>query len=284
MTIHHALRKNTTFAQPFFPAIIFPFAPNSNNGLDLPVNLRDHEMCGIYASVSKQGFHAPSDVLKELLCNRGPDHVGEAQARIDLEDGASSWISLMSTVLALRGGHVTAQPFIDVSSNSALCWNGEAWKIGLDSVTGNDGQAVFDMLIKASSDHAATSDSTTAILGVLQNISGPFAFVYLDKYHNQLYFGRDRLGRRSLLHKTDGHTNLQLSSIADTVSGPWMEIEADAVHRISFNEPTTSSESVSGSNHEPPQTPFFAMHKHMWASEESEASVSPPLNVFKTAP
>lgn len=244
------------------------------------MKLQHYEMCGIYASVSTRSFHAPSDALKQLLCNRGPDHVGEAQARIEVENGSPCWVSLMSTVLALRGGHVTAQPFLDFFNNSALCWNGEAWKIGPDAVSGNDGQAIFDMLIKASSDFTATPDSTAAILRVLQSISGPFAFVYLDKYHNQLYFGRDRLGRRSLLHKTDGHANLQFSSIADTVTGPWVEVEADAVYRMSFNEPTAPKH-VNDSNHELPQTPFAAIHKHIWATEGTGTSVGPPSNAFK---
>src|SRR4051794_31814609 len=108
-------------------------------------------MCGIHAAISRTGFQAPKEDLKRLLCNRGPDHTGDQLARIDAQDGTSYWITLMSTVLALRGGHVTAQPFLDASSGSALCWNGEAWKIGPDPVIGNDGQAVFNLLIQASS-------------------------------------------------------------------------------------------------------------------------------------
>ncbi|KUJ20327.1 uncharacterized protein LY89DRAFT_440735 [Mollisia scopiformis] len=238
-------------------------------------------MCGIYASISTQIFRAPNELLKQLLCNRGPDHIGEAQARVDGKGGTSFWISLVSTVLALRGGHVTAQPFLDPSSNSALCWNGEAWKIGLDTISGNDGQAVFDLLIKASSDHVSAPDSTAAVLRVLRSISGPFAFVYLDTYHNQLFFGRDRLGRRSLLHRSDDDTNVQFSSIADTTSGPWQEVEADAVYRYSLDT-VNSREKHKTSSYDPFQASFAAIHKHVWACG-SEPCPSVTIGTFNRA-
>lgn len=193
---------------------------------------------------------------------------------MEAEESTSYWISLMSTVLSLRGGHVTAQPFVDASSNSALCWNGEAWKIGLDTVSGNDGQAVFDLLIKASADHVSASDSTAAVLHALRSISGPFAFVYLDTYHNQLYFGRDRLGRRSLLYKSDEDAELQLSSISDATSGSWLEVEVDAVCRLPLDGIIPSPEQHDKSTHELLHTDPAIIHRHMWDSEDEPYPVS----------
>jgi len=120
-------------------------------------------MCGIYASISTDGFKNPSTLAKEFLCNRGPDHIGESHTQLSLQDGKSYWISLISTVLALRGGYVTAQPFKDYHSDSLLCWNGEAWKIGTEKVTGNDGQAIFDALVRASLAQV-TSEALRALL------------------------------------------------------------------------------------------------------------------------
>jgi asparagine synthetase B (glutamine-hydrolysing) len=232
-------------------------------------------MCGIYASISTQRFQTPSNLLKELLRNRGPDHTGELLARVDgHKNGTSYWISLFSTVLGLRGGHTVAQPFVDAFNNSTLCWNGEAWKIGLNPVSGNDGQAVFDLLIKASSKQTSSVDSTAAILHVLRSISGPFAFVFLDAYHNQLYFGRDRLGRRSLLYKSDENTNIQLSSIADDISGGWLEVEADAVYRLSLDDKQNEN-----GNHEQSRIPFTTIHRHLWIDEDEPFSVSPALRI-----
>lgn len=176
----------------------------------------------------------------------------------------------MSTVLALRGGHVTAQPFLDASSGSALCWNGEAWKIGLDLVTGNDGQAVFDLLIQASSSQTLPADAVSAILKVLHSISGPFAFVFLDRTHNQMFFGRDRLGRRSLVFKNNVDLGvLELSSIPGD-NGSWEEVEADAIYQLSYGSSSSNSEDLA----EDSITAIAPVCKHPWAASEANVSVS----------
>jgi asparagine synthetase B (glutamine-hydrolysing) len=176
----------------------------------------------------------------------------------------------MSTVLALRGGHVVAQPFTDISSGSALCWNGEAWKIGSEPVAGNDGEAIFDLLLEASSAEKPVSESVRAVLKVLQSISGPFAFVFLDKLHSQIYYGRDRLGRRSLLLKDNDHaTSLELSSTAEPASGPWKEVEADAVYQLTHSDADFMSEP--GHLTIPP---LSRVKKHTWDVLDHESSVS----------
>lgn len=232
-------------------------------------------MCGIYASVSISGFRQPSEAAKQLLCNRGPDHIGELHTQLTLRHEEPLSISLISTVLALRGGHVTAQPFKDDLSGSSLCWNGEAWRLGLDPVHGNDGQAVFKALVRASFAQA-TSTSSDSIAQVLRSIAGPFAFVFLDKINHQIYFGRDRLGRRSLLRKCDGDlTSLELSSVADPDSGPWSEVEADGIYQISCAEKRSI---------EPQQNPksslisksFAPIYVHQWNDISSEVS---PVNL-----
>lgn len=193
------------------------------------------------------------------------------------KNGSSYWISAMSTVLALRGDHVTAQPFIDPSSGSVLCWNGEAWKIGSDSIEGNDGQLLFDLLMRASSTRKSTTESTVAILNILQTVSGPFAFVFVDKVHGQIYFCRDRLGRRSLLYKLDGDSaSLHLSSVADASSGAWQEVEADAIYRLSCEE-GAGWKSLSSTD-DLLSTPVAMIYKHIW--ENSEGSVRMPIQIL----
>ncbi|KAK0115269.1 hypothetical protein ONS96_013732 [Cadophora gregata f. sp. sojae] len=237
-------------------------------------------MCGIHAVISRTGFHVPSENLKHLLCNRGPDHTGDHRSRIDAHDAAPYCITLMSTVLALRGGHVTPQPFVDASSGSALCWNGEAWKIGPDPVTGNDGQAVFNLLVQASSSRTLASDSTIAILEVLRSISGPFAFVFLDKKHGQLYFGRDRLGRRSLVVKYDPDLSiLELCSISGE-NGSWEEVEAGGIYRLSCDESVLQEESQITTKDW--STKIAPTYKHNWATADSDVS-GLSLGVFNMA-
>jgi asparagine synthetase B (glutamine-hydrolysing) len=199
-------------------------------------------MCGIHASISTRGFQIPSPGLKHLLCKRGPDHVGELQAEIQ-DDGLTYYLSFTSTVLALRGGHVTAQPFIDPQSGSVLCWNGEAWKIGPETVAGNDGRKVFDALLGASTTQGIGSESTSKVVEALNSISGPFAFVFFDNIHKQLFFGRDRLGRRSLLYNSlDDSKSIEFSSTADPARGLWKEVEADAIYVLSCRKEDAGKE------------------------------------------
>jgi asparagine synthetase B (glutamine-hydrolysing) len=124
-----------------------------------------------------------------------------------------------------------------------LCWNGEAWKIGGIPVEGNDAQAILDLLFEAS---ASTAGDVQAVLDVLLSIQGPFAFVYFDKPARKVYYGRDRLGRRSLLalHSQDG-SSLALSSIADTADSRWEEVDADGVYVLDLAPEAAGTGAVS---------------------------------------
>lgn len=220
-------------------------------------------MCGIHVSISTRGTRFPSQDLKALLCNRGPDHLGEAQDQVDSQRGCKVSLSFTSTVLALRGGHVTTQPFQDSRSGSVLCWNGEAWRIGQEPVVGNDGEAIFDLLVKASTSYK-NAEATAAVLEVLKSISGPFAFVYFDKSHDQIYFGRDRLGRRSLLYCSDAHPgSIELASISDPSRGSWREVEADAIYMLSFTG-TGSTAPIPLGDDELIRESVLPMHKQLW--------------------
>ena len=230
-------------------------------------------MCGIHASISTAGFQAPSDGLKQLLLNRGPDHCGEVKAVVQGEDGDAYSISLTSTVLALRGGRVTAQPLQLSASGCILCWNGEAWAVGSSPVVGNDGQVVFDLLSRASSLELSPTESVTAVLTVLRSISGPFAFVFLDTNHGFMYLGRDRLGRRSLLFNTVANTSaIEFSSCADPFSSGWKEVEADGIYKLSFSIPSIS-DGASASRNALSQS-LVPCQRHSWEAHNSLSTVS----------
>lgn len=229
-------------------------------------------MCGIYASISAQRPRSLSEAAKQLLCRRGPDHLGEASTQFVTQDGKTCQVSLLSSVLAMRGGHLVAQPFVDPLSGSCLCWNGEAWKIGTDAVNGNDGQAVFDTLLKAS----CSSQPRDKVLTVLRSISGPFAFVYLDKTNNSIYFGRDRLGRRSLLfRKETNDAVLELSSIGDPSTGGWNEIEVETFYQLSYGGQLDSIVKKIGSP-ELSLESIGTIDRHVWTSE-ANITVSPSM-------
>ncbi|KAF5021827.1 hypothetical protein F66182_6120 [Fusarium sp. NRRL 66182] len=180
-------------------------------------------MCGIYAAISSSPDPKISPELERCLANRGPDHTGTVKTQLDV-GGPGLFLTFTSTVLSLRGDHVAKQPLVDPDTGSVLCWNGEAWGIKGEPVQGNDGEAVLALLAGAS------RESGDEILNVLRAIEGPFAFMYLDKPANRLYYGRDRLGRRSLLVKEG--VPLVLSSIAETTVDGWTEVEADGCYTM----------------------------------------------------
>lgn len=169
-----------------------------------------------------------SSDLQRCLTNRGPDHSDTVQTKIPWAD-RDLFVTLTSTVLSLRGDHVAKQPLIDTALGSILCWNGEAWAIGGEPVRGNDGEAVLAHLVEAS--RSAASDG---VLDALRMIEGPFAFVFLDMQEKRIYYGRDRLGRRSLLVKTG--MPFALSSVVETPAEGWAEVEADGCYTIQLGE------------------------------------------------
>ncbi|KAK0643405.1 cytoplasm protein [Cercophora newfieldiana] len=187
-------------------------------------------MCGIHVTLSP----APQTISPDLelcICNRGPDFLGRQTRSV-----ADPWsLTFISTVLALRGDHLTKQPLTHPTSESVLCWNGEAWRIGGRQVEGNDGEAILDLLVEAS---ASTASSPDAILDVLRTIEGPFAFVSYDQSRQTLFFGRDRLGRRSLMfHQGSTPGALTLSSVAQSCDSSWREVEADGIYSVDCSQP-----------------------------------------------
>lgn len=187
-------------------------------------------MCGIHAVISAS---QPVDIaadIRRYLCNRGPDHIAthETQLADGVADGAATThLAFTSSVLALRGDHVAQQPFVDSVTGSVFCWNGEAWKIRHHDVSGNDGEAIAALLGEAV--RRGMEEREAAILRVLRSIDGPFAFVFFDKSSSKVYYGRDRLGRRSLVIR-EGDQRVVLSSITDAADAQWREVEADGIY------------------------------------------------------
>ncbi|OIW31646.1 hypothetical protein CONLIGDRAFT_571516 [Coniochaeta ligniaria NRRL 30616] len=222
-------------------------------------------MCGIHVDVRRSaGTGALRSFLHHCLCNRGPDHFGQVTAPLNApgSEDDDAFLTFTSTVLSLRGDHVTKQPFQDRQTGSVLCWNGEAWKIDGRAIQGNDGEAVFALLSDASS--SGTGSSNT-ILEALRSIEGPFAFVYFDAPSKTLYFGRDRLGRRSLLIcHDDTEGSLVISSVAETCDDKWKEVEADGVYSVALHAGLFSS-------------PYAPPSRHEWLPETGAEFVSLPV-------
>ncbi|KAJ5149690.1 hypothetical protein N7448_001268 [Penicillium atrosanguineum] len=174
-------------------------------------------MCGIFFSLSTR-ITQPNQETRSLLEKRGPDSTQTHTVcrEVKTQNAVSQLqqhLTFISTVLSLRGDHVYSQPLIDSLTQSVLCWNGEAWKIGGEPVSGNDTERVFNLFLQAVKSDC--NDASQRLAEAAATISGPFAFVFYDAVNARLFFSRDCLGRRSLLQGFEEDGSLRICSICD---------------------------------------------------------------------
>lgn len=199
-------------------------------------------MCGILVELSRRNPPQPQCTrLLELNSRRGPDSL---QTRT-FKNGDTT-LRFTSTVLSLRGRELTAQPMVEEEEGevrSVMCWNGEAWRVGGEEVEEgvNDTGLVWERLKSA----ARNEESTTAILKALGEIEGPYAFVFYEACKHRVWFGRDCLGRRSLV-RHDNEEELQLSStgVRGDQEGPWNEVEADGVYYVDLTSENLDTQHI----------------------------------------
>lgn len=206
-------------------------------------------MCGIFFSCTNQKAVGPSDCHYADLRRRGPDSFKTIQRQIlvkqlDLGHKTSSCVynlNFTATVLSLRGDLIVGQPIEDAQSGSILCWNGEAWNVNGTAVVGNDAMVIMNLLLEAVGsqssssikDEALEGVTSQAVLDVISSISGPFAFLFFDAQSQTIFYGRDSLGRRSLLQNIATDGNLLLSSISQSSAmDGWTEVEACCIYRV----------------------------------------------------
>ncbi|KAK5827385.1 asparagine synthase-domain-containing protein [Linnemannia elongata] len=175
-------------------------------------------MCGILFSIQDRNVE-PTDkfaptwsTLQELNSRRGPsaqDSHSVALSQPNSDSLDPTWSSnidmtFYGAVLHLRGDHVTRQPHVSPTGN-VLLWNGEIFDgIAVDHHE-NDGRVLMDQLEAISTRcYDGPQDHRQDFLNLMATIEGPYAFVYFHVHSQSVYFGRDCLGRRSLLwHKSD---------------------------------------------------------------------------------
>ncbi|KAF2866442.1 asparagine synthase-domain-containing protein [Massariosphaeria phaeospora] len=195
-------------------------------------------MCGIFFSLSRKGYVPPDPTTAQRLKNRGPDSSGQHQTLIPATayrhpESTRLHATFFSTVLSLRGTALVEQPLRDDASGSILCWNGEAWSVDREAVSGNDSRVIFDLFLRSCAAKWTDQriDSIARTIQVISAIRGPFAFVFYDAMNHHLYYARDCLGRRSLLRKSTSEHELVLSSVCDSSAGSrWGEVEADGLY------------------------------------------------------
>lgn len=237
-------------------------------------------MCGIFFSLNISDFVPPEIDTYNLLRNRGPDCVRHHKLRLpyqsidgsdgdsDEEEPSSLFLTFISTVLDLRGDHIQPQPIVDTESESILCWNGEAWKIFGELVRGNDAHRVFETVVEAlnpspseenpGAPYLSREQTLQQLANVMGGISGPYSFLLYDGFNSRIIYGRDPLGRRSLLRGWDESGTFKICSVCDgTSSNNYEEVETDGLHVIelvgSFRDFSSSIGAAGGTSHHAPK-------------------------------
>ncbi|KAE8215933.1 hypothetical protein CF327_g823 [Tilletia walkeri] len=184
-------------------------------------------MCGIVCLINKCGGpdveHEISDALRRTCDRRGPD----AQTTFSYTSTSSTSVLLHTSVLSLRGKDVTSQPIHSSDGRLILAWNGQIFRHEDDKdedpsplldAERNDGEELLKIMERSLRDVVEPEAVGSALSSILRTIEGPYAFVLLDTKTQQVYFGRDPLGRRSLLLRRPSESaeqSLMLCPVAD---------------------------------------------------------------------
>lgn len=99
------------------------------------------------------------------------------------------------------------EPILKDRSGNILLWNGEAYS-GLDVDSNlNDGKVLLNAL-----QYCSTVNEFAVIFSSLR---GPWSFIYYDVDNQVIYWGRDFMGRKSLILRTNfGDSPLTITSVA----------------------------------------------------------------------
>jgi asparagine synthetase B (glutamine-hydrolysing) len=241
----------------------------------VPAAIREfctHEQT-VSSSSSSEASTSASSV--DWLQRRGPDVL----SRIERESGA---LEMSGSVLHMRGvdGNAVSQPLVHADSGDALLWNGELFRCcALRLVDGsNDSTVVFDALRAA----LASDETLDATVRLLASFEGPWSLVMFDARRRRLLFGRDPLGRRSLLFGLCADRFCLSSVVCDVDDAhSWIEVAPRGLYcvALSDNEPTvqlvgwpdSSSDRDVNWSPFPPRAPLA-----QWPRGESCARFPPP--------
>lgn len=163
------------------------------------------------------------DDIVELVNARGPD--GSATIEVMMKEVK---LKICCSVLHLRGKCVTALQPLENDQGDLLCWNGEVWNgLGI-KFTDNDTIQLM----------SALSKPYTNVVDIVRAIEGPYAFIFIEKSKERLWYGRDCLGRRSLLKKTSTEVDGSLCFLLSSVSNgdpSWEEVFADGLYFVDLS-------------------------------------------------
>ncbi|KAG7202299.1 hypothetical protein KM043_018631 [Ampulex compressa] len=188
-------------------------------------------MCGIYCHLSCNHDNTATNLdkwnmCKELITARGPDELTER-----FEQLTDKWFAhFAASILWTQGDSLVKQPVTDTNGN-ILLWNGDIYTGSLVDMhqftdNTNDTSIMYNAL-QVSPD----------VVSTLSKVHGPYSFIYYQKADNHLYFGRDIIGRHSLLLQLDNENkSLTLMSVTNKQMKNVIEVPAIGIFVMDLNK------------------------------------------------
>ena len=154
-------------------------------------------MCGIFLSVRRtvvpKNPHAHREI-KAAIDKRGDI---DCSSSYTIDTSGQCWtLEFYASVLSLRSCAKSLQPLVGTEGN-VLLFNGEIFEYEDENETielngmKNDTEYLYQKLNQSS--------DMKNILSVISSIRGPYSFIFYNKSEQRIYFGRDFIGRRSLI-------------------------------------------------------------------------------------
>ncbi|PKA53962.1 hypothetical protein AXF42_Ash011442 [Apostasia shenzhenica] len=146
-------------------------------------------------------------------------------------DGMKSAVQLdfIGATLQLRGSSPVHQPLVDASGN-LLVYNGEIFGGVQFTEDSNDSEVLLHALERCCTpgcrelhfNGSCSAEHRKSVPEILSAIKGPWALIYWQEKSKTIWFGRDALGRRSLLvhWPTSADSRFVLSSVSPPLLVP----------------------------------------------------------------
>lgn len=199
-------------------------------------------MCGLIFHLRTNPPSEPNQTsrLDTLIQARGPDSFHTINKTLKSNNGSNLHLTFSASVLALRGTSVVSQPMTDEATGCLLMWNGEAWKLRGQVIKENDTQVAFRALLEAVAGVSDAGTRTLAFRDVLANVTGPFAFLFYDALSQRILYGRDPVGRRSLMRNRTLNGDVCIASVSDaattaTAELEWEEVQTGGIYELDLS-------------------------------------------------
>lgn len=160
-------------------------------------------------------------IIPEILA-RGPDYA----LYQEISHGDHK-LQLLSSVLSLRQPF-TKQPVI--GQDYILQFNGELYNE--ECLTTNDTHYISEKLESKLLSSGSRQDAFASVISLLD---GEFAFVLTDLKENKVYFGKDYVGKRSLLFSADKGEIIISSVFPDRQNKKITECKSDRIHVVDLS-------------------------------------------------